>query len=312
MSEARVYAPGMPENPDNSPSDNGVVTVVSAFAPGASLVEAVRSAVGQSRVVVVDDGSPTDGSVAATLAAVEGLGARVVRLPRNSGIGAALNAGIRDALADPAASYVLTMDQDSTLPDGYVASLVSVADRARTAGIRVGSVAPEFAGGLRSNRRSELSGFVLAREPIQSGLLVPREVLEKLGLLDETLFIDGVDTEFFLRTTQEGARCLVAPGLSTGHQLGGTLTVDVLGRSIPVTVASTFRYYYQQRNLVVLLRRWARRRPGWAATAVGKHVRHVVITTVLAPGRRARLGELRAGLQDGLRGRTGRRPESRP
>ncbi|TGO04079.1 glycosyltransferase [Serinibacter arcticus] len=299
----------MPENADNSPSDAAVVTVVSAFAPGSSLVEAVRSAIGQSSVVVVDDGSPADGSVDATLDAVEGLGARVVRLPRNSGIGAALNAGIRDALADPDTSYVLTMDQDSTLPAGYVAILVSLADEARTAGIRVGSVAPEFAGGLRSNRSGELSGFVLAREPIQSGLLVPRDVLEKLGLLDEALFIDGVDTEYFLRTTQEGARCLVAPGLATGHQLGGTLAVEVLGRSVPVTVASTFRYYYQQRNLVILLRRWARRRPGWAATAVAKHVRHVAITTLLAPGRRARLAELRAGLVDGLRGKTGRRPE---
>jgi rhamnosyltransferase len=71
-------------------------------------------------------------------------------------------------------------------------------------------------------------------------------------------------------------------------------------------VAADFRYFYQWRNLVRLLRRHARSHPGWAAHAVWKAVRHLGIVTLLVPGRGPRLSAAVAGLRAGVAGRGGR------
>ena len=133
-------------------------------------------------VVVVDDGSPED--PARILAALEAMGCKVERLTENSGIAAALNAGITAALAaDTKPDYILTMDQDSLLDPGYVDALLAAAAAAGEAGVPVGMVAPASVRGLPVRRGPVLNGIQLGGEPIQSGLLVPVPVLERLGPL---------------------------------------------------------------------------------------------------------------------------------
>lgn len=298
----------MPDDDLASAPTPSVIAVVSAFAPSSGLVDAVRSVVGQvARVIVVDDGSPSDPGVADVLRTCGELGAEVRRMTRNVGIGAALNEGLRAGLADPDLDWFLTLDQDTALPPDYVSSLVATAEVARARGRTVGSVAPERAGSVRSTVSRSSNELATAREPIQSGLLVSADVLRVHGLLDEGLFIDGVDTELWLRTTQAGAECFVAVGTGTEHRLGTPHVVRLLGRSLELTVAATFRYYYQQRNLVELVRRWGRRRPGWAIAAIGRNFRHLAIVLTIVPGRRGRWVECVRGWRDGLRGVSGRR-----
>src|SRR5690554_5973400 len=71
---------------------------------GCCVAEA-RSCVEANEVIVVDDGS-SDG----TADAAEAAGARVVRLARNAGKAAAMNAGVREARHD----IILFLDADVT------------------------------------------------------------------------------------------------------------------------------------------------------------------------------------------------------
>lgn len=291
-----------------------VVAVVTAFRPDDALDAVVASVAGQvDRVVVVDDGSGP--AADAALARVAAAGAVVVRQDANRGIGAALNAGLRAATAATAgpdagaAVDVLTLDQDSALPAGYVAALRAAADRARAAGVAVGMVGPGQATGVRAAAGAGSGAVVEGREPIQSGLLLPHDARAVLGEFDEALFIDGVDTEYWLRARAHGLRAVVAPGTTLDHRLGRRHDVVLPGgRRLAVGHAATFRYYYIARNRVALVRRYGRREPGWALGAVARDVRHLLLTTALVPGRAARIGETLRGLRDGLRGRTGRRP----
>lgn len=300
----------MPSPEDTLTTAVPVAAVVTAFNPDASLLTVCSSVIDQvDVVVVVDDGSPEpDEDIFARCSA---LGAIVVRQEQNLGIGAALNAGILVARSHPSSTpstAILTLDQDSAVPQGYVAALAQALRAATQAGVPVAMVGPAQATGVRSARGEGDGEVVFSREPIQSGLLIPAETLEEVGLFDAELFIDGVDTEYFLRAEARGRRAIVADDATLEHQLGRRHVVRLLGREIPVVHAATFRYYYIARNRIILLRRYLRADARWAAGAVLRDLRHLAIVTVLVPGRIARLRETVAGVRDGLRSTTGPRP----
>jgi len=292
-----------------------VGVVVPAFGPGPELVKGVEAALAQaSLVVVVVDEDPASTGSDLVLDRCAELGAAVVRHDANRGIGAALNTGVEHLRAHLAGlTHVLTLDQDSAIPEHYVDALLDHDRAAEARGVSVGMVAPgEVASIVRIRRpRSgarHAEDVVVGGEPIQSGLLIPLGVLERVGAFDQALFIDGVDTDFYLRARDAGLQCVLASGIELEHRLGQAITGPG-DRELPLLVASTFRYYYQWRNLVTLLRRHTSRHPMWAVRAVGRAARHLLIVTVLAPGRGARLREAAAGLRAGLRHEEGRRPD---
>ena len=299
----------MPDDLDAS-GRVGVGAVITAFEPQVGLVEACRAALSQADVVVVvDDGSAS--AIDEILHACRELGAVVVRHSENLGIGAALNTGVdavRRHLDATTQNYILTLDQDSVVPEGYRAALLAAAESAARAGVKVGMVGPEQATGIRSASARTDGDVVHSKEPIQSGLLIPMAAFDALGQFAAELFIDGVDTEFYLRAANRGLAAVVAPGARLEHRLGREHVVRVAGRRVALTYAADFRYYYIARNRIVLLRRYGRGAPAWAVGAVAKDLRHLTVTTLLVPGRWARLANTAAGLRDGMRGISGRRP----
>lgn len=288
--------------------------VVSLYNPSESVLANAAILLAQTDVVVVvDDGSPEDPS--AILDRLSEMGCERVRLTENSGIAAALNAGVSTALAGPRKpDFILTMDQDSSLDDGYVKALVTAATQAEAAGIPVGMVAPGSVRGLPVRRGPHRNGVQLGGEPIQSGLLVPVPVLERLGLFDDSLFIDGVDSEFYLRCQAAGMEAVLAEGASLGHALGSTVPASVLGRAVvlggkplEVRTAAPWRYFYIFRNRILLARNYGLRYPWWTIKGILADYRHLAIVTLLAPGRRNRLVNAFRGVSEGLAGRRGKR-----
>lgn len=298
-------------------TSNATAAVVSLFNADEHVLANAAALLAQvSRVVVIDDGSPQDpGPV---LRQLEELGCSVKRLPANSGIAAALNAGIAVALASAERpSYILTMDQDSLLDTGYVAALEEAACAAEQAGVRVGMVAPASIRGLPTRRAGVVNGVQLGGEPIQSGLLLPVPVIEELGALQSDLFIDGVDTEYFLRCQSAGFKTVIAPTAALDHSLGSMTPARVFGadlvfRGQPVKVrtAASWRYYYLFRNRILIARRYGNQHLWWAIKGFLADYRHLAIVTLLAPHRLERLASAAAGIADGLVGRSGKRRAS--
>jgi rhamnosyltransferase len=294
----------------NPPGRTAVAAVVTAFEPDNRLISVCASVRHQvDLVVVVDDGSPAANE--RVLESCRDLGVVVVRHELNRGIGAALNTGVQAVRAHArggAGADILTLDQDSVLPAGYVNALTAAAAQARAAGVLVAMVGPEGASGVRSAAARGDGPVTYSREPIQSGLLVPATTFAEIGLFDEDLFIDGVDSEFYLRARAHELRAIVARGAMLEHRLGRRHAVAIARRQFEVVHAAEFRYYYIGRNRVVLCRRYWLSEPMWVVTSVARDVRHVTVVTLFVPGRRKRLQELRRGLHDGMRGVVGPRP----
>jgi rhamnosyltransferase len=288
-----------------------VVAVVTSFNPGDSLVDVCSRVLGQvAGVIVVDDGSTDAHSV---LERCRALGCRILKLGTNAGIAAALNAGIAEVPSS--ASFVLTIDQDSQIGTGYVDELLAAMEQAVSNGIAVAMVAPESVQGLPARIRTTRNGILIGDEPIQSGLLISRNAIARLGPFLESLFIDGVDTEYFLRARSKGLETVVAPGSRIEHSLGNTHFLKWFGRRLRIrgqefgfVRSASFRYYYLTRNHVVLLRRYARSQPRWAIRETLLDLRHFAVLLVFVPDRWRHFRLLVLGVRDGVRGVGGKLP----
>ena len=304
--------------PPNNPSPNDpsplVVAVIAAYRPDPSLTDTVRALQQQvGQVVVVDDGSPAGSE--AVLAGLAEAGALVVRQEKNSGIAAALNAGLVEARAHWNPEFFLTLDQDSRPTGDYVSRGLATYARATAAGVVVGFVTAASYSGHPIPVLHADGGFVHAFDPMQSGFLIPRSTVDRLGPFEEALFIDGVDSEFTMRTRAAGLAVLVGEGCDIAHDLGqrepGRLfgrPLRVLGREISYNYHSPSRVYYICRNGTLLTLRYVRRYPGWVLRRLVEELKAHVLRFTFSRGRSKLLRAAAAGFADAFRGATGRIP----
>ena len=115
------------------------------------------------------------------------------------------------------------------------------------------------------------NGVVLGLEPIQSGLVIPRSVWHDAGPFRAGLFIDSVDTEYFMRLSDVGFETVLAAGTHLGHSLGGRFHPTIFGRrlrlggrDVSLVRSAEFRYYYLARNRVLMNRAFGARHRAWS------------------------------------------------
>ncbi|KQY42818.1 glycosyltransferase [Cellulomonas sp. Root137] len=275
-------------------------TVIPCFRPSVAELEQACMRMKEFGLVVLVDDSGDEVNALDTLGSV----AEIVVMPSNSGIGAALNAGVSRAIG-LGAQVVMTLDQDSLPDSAYVAAAVAlVADPGRDYPVvvpaRIGP-GPEAVDG----------GQLQARWPIQSGMVIAASAFAEVGSFDESMFIDSIDVDFVIRLRAAG-RAPVA--LDTGyvsHRLGtvGSLRSPVGGRTLQYTWHSPTRRYYIFRNRVRLLQKHGARylMPGVAGLA--REVRSLCACLAGGPERRPSLSAAVRGLWDGLTRVEGRIPE---
>jgi rhamnosyltransferase len=261
-------------------------------------------------VVLVDDGSDSIDFQRASSRP----GVHSISLETNGGIARSLNVGVERARS-LGAEFVLTLDQDSSVSDGYVSELLATYRNSESAGVPVGFVAPELVGGAPVLREGTTgNGFDIAFDPIQSGLLLPTAVIDEVGDFDERLFIDAVDTDFTVRVRATGKLPIVCKGLELGHSLGELLPITLFGRAVRlrgrtlhVLYHAPFRTYYMVRNSRFLARsRAAAMPPAWWRLRRRKMASMIIGALVLGPQKAAQIRAIRRGRADARAPRLGK------
>jgi rhamnosyltransferase len=292
-----------------------VAAVIVAYNPDAAAFgEVLRVVAPQVDSIVVVD----NGSVAPQEPVVRSLGAMAsfIGLPRNAGLAAAQNVGVEAALA-AAPGYVLLLDDDSTPTGDMVAGLRRALEAAAGRGERVAAAGPSYVeersgahgrflrfGRLGASRvECGAAGDVLRADAlISSGMLIPVAALREVGLMDASLFIDHVDTDWCLRARAKGLSLLGVCGAKMTHRLGDRPSVSIAGRRM--FFRSPARHYYIFRNSVLLYRR-PQAPLSWS---IGDALRLAAMLATIALFCAPRGEHLRSalrGLLDGLRGRSG-------
>ncbi len=211
-----------------------VAAAIPTYRPDPStLVPLIEQIVGWDvPLVVADDGSPCTSDRALQHAA--DLGAHLVRHRRNAGVARSLNDGLRFA-DSVGATWLLTVDQDSSLKAEHVSRLLASAAAAASAlgpvgAVGAGSIAD--ASGPLDYPLTVVDGIATTEELIQTGTMWAVGPLLAHGGFDEHLGIDAVDAAACLALRQAGYRIVVAPDVEIGHQIGAGRQVRVLGRDV--------------------------------------------------------------------------------
>ncbi|MDO4905652.1 MAG: glycosyltransferase family 2 protein [Lautropia sp.] len=294
----------------------GITAVVVTYNPEPGLLtELCRLTRPQvEHIELVDNGSCPE-----ALAAIEALctdGIRLTALGRNLGIGAAQNAGIARA-RKRGADYVLLLDHDSLPAPDMVARLRAAIENQPPDSAPVGAAGPRYADERQTTSPSpfvRLEGFrrircecahendqIEVEHLIASGSLIPMAVLNRVGDMDEALFIDYVDIEWCLRASHAGHRMLGICDARMQHQLGET-PIRFLGKHLPDH--SPIRHYYLFRN-ALLLQRMPHIPLRWKLVDGWQTVMKFGFYALVATPRWPRIRMMARGLLDGLRGRGG-------
>jgi len=245
---------------------NKIAAVVAVFHPDhISFNETLRAISKQvERVILVNNGGLNVSLVENSFDFV------VLGDGTNLGIGAAQNLGISWAKSN-GIEYLLTLDQDSIPSPDMVDKLHSAASHLQSQGVQVAACGPRFL--LRQNDNPSVFlrvggfGLVPATEGglfpylpcdflISSGMLIPLDTLNQVGLMDESLFIDHVDTEWCFRAASHGYKCFGVADAMMRHKLGSGCRTIRFGnrvRNLPQHFES--RYYFIVRNGMILRRR---------------------------------------------------------
>lgn len=238
-----------------------VVIVIVNHNAGPLLVECVCAGLKQARQVVVVDNASSDTSLSELEARFAGENRlRVMRTGRNLGFAVGCNIGVK-AATEP---YVLFLNPDCVLGVGslqrMVAALQADARAGMAGGLLIDPDGTEQGGGRRAVPtpwRSLVRAFGLYRfadrwprlfydfylhtQPLPgisieveaiSGacMLVTREAMEDVGLLDEGYFLHCEDLDWCMRFRQKGWRILFVPDAPVVHH-GGTCS-----RACPIFV----------------------------------------------------------------------------
>ena len=256
--------------------------MIPTYQPDGSALSALISVLAPqvSSVVVADDASPCT-SDPVLLAAAERDAVTVVRHAHNAGIARSLNAGL-SAAADQGARWLLTVDQDSTLPADYVDGLLA------SLGAAEAVLGRESVGAIGAGGLDDVSGDVgypivwesgipTTHEVFQTGSLWSVPDLLALGGFDERLGIDGVDAAACLGLRRKGRHIVLAPDVRLGHAYGAGTQYRILGRDVVSTGHSPERRESMVRNRLRLL-------PGEFAESprhAFRTIRRVTVNTVL-------------------------------
>lgn len=257
-----------------------VVVVIPTFQPPErtrELISTLRPMV--SALVVADDASPCTFDQffreCRSLSSVN-----VHRFSRNAGISRSLNIGWRTA-AHMGKPWLLTVDQDSVLPHGYVADLVTAAREATHAGVRVGVIGPasiQDASGPITYPVQHVNGWPTTAEIFQTGALWSVNALSAIGGFDESFGIDAVDSEACLSLRESGFHVALAPHMTLAHSWGEARQLTVLGTRIAATGHSPHRRTHMVRNRMRLAPREFRQSPIQAL----RSLRRLTVNTLLA------------------------------
>lgn len=247
----KFYAPAISLrnfHPEYENADRGVSVVIVNYNAGEMLLESVARAHQHAGQVIVVDNASTDNSIAALRR--EFRKTLIIRNDRNLGFATACNQGARAAVGD----HLLFLNPDCILEPEAIANLVEAAhssgDVGMVGGLLTNPDGTEQGGGRRSvptpwrsfvkafgltllsKRYPKLfADFALHKQPLPdqpleveaiSGacMLIRRDALEEVGLLDEGYFMHCEDLDWCMRFRRKGWRILFVPDARMTHHKG--------------------------------------------------------------------------------------------
>lgn len=271
---------------------NTVCCVVVFYNPSLKNIERIRILSHDINVIVVDN-SLGDNNI----------GGDVCYIPlfENKGIAVAQNLGLKKA-KELGYKFIVFTDQDSTIDKNYIESIHSEYNRIKVEDPSIGILGPlvfdenrnmEYKTHTDPNKEYEIVSHV-----ISSGSIIEMETVDKIGLLEEELFIDLVDSEWCWRAKRYGYNTYMTRNVILYHSIGKDYRK--IG-PVAFTISSPNRYYYQYRNTLWMM--WRKYVPlNWKIRTILRRVLDMFIVPFISKNGLHTLSFMISGWRDGLKG----------
>lgn len=186
------------------------------------------------KVVIVDNGSTID--EATKLRNLFGNVVDIIRLNSNLGYTGGCNAGIEFALEKYNSDYILLLNNDTEVDPNFLDFLVETSQSDPKIGI-AGSILIDYVNRDKINYSGGGINWLLAKHyrrssPINQvkkttivtgcSMLIKKEVIEKIGLLDDDFFAYFEDSIYCLKAQKAGYHCVCDPRSIVYHKEQGS------------------------------------------------------------------------------------------
>lgn len=204
---------------------------------------------GIKTTVIIVDNSEND-------SIMDNFGDNIIYIPLhcNTGIANAQNVGISKAV-ELNKSYLVFFDQDTSVKENIIELLFSSYHELKKRDPKVGALGPVVCdnadGAIYDDRLLTCERFIKIDRVISSGMFIELSLLEKVGRMNQFLFIDNVDSEFCWRIGKHGYNCYIDNSIHMSHKIGSR-KFKLFG--FKFIISAPKRYYYQYRNFFILCR----------------------------------------------------------
>lgn len=207
----------------------------------------------EEREILVVDNHSTDGSVDAFRENYPGI--EIIENDKNLGYAAGNNVGIRRAMEN-AADVILLLNNDTEVEPGFLGAMVDVLE----SDAHIGAVGPKIyyfsepgvlwaTGDMEGLGQRDVGQFNSVREVrwiVGCAFLMKIDVVKKIGLLDEDLFLYGEEDEYCTRMARAGFKMYYVPGSVVRHKVPYRPEGDH---------TKPYQVYYISRNAVIIRRK---------------------------------------------------------
>jgi GT2 family glycosyltransferase len=267
-------------------------------------------------IIVVDNASTDDTASLITECYPQ---VTVLRLAENTGAAGGWAKGLAYAALERKHDWIWIFDDDSLPDHDALEKLMQVAGAPTDADGEIGMIAvvpihretgiiyfPQLwrDGYRRASSEMQQRPVWFADLAIGSGLMVRRELVERIGLPRADFFMDFFDFEYCLRARAHGFKIAVATGVQLEHEVGRARHVQLPGFNALWPNHAPWREYYMSRNLAYVVW-WLY--PSYAAKwfSIRHMVRHAAGALLFSSEKLVSLKRMVQGFLDGRRARLG-------
>jgi rhamnosyltransferase len=233
------------------------VIIVLYFPDLHKIYRLIKSFEGEKTSIVFIDNTPE--LINQELVSISKSNYNITYLPQkeNRGIAEAQNIGIVAVKKMNGMHYVLFLDQDTNIENGFIDIMINEYLRIYKLGVSIAALGPTPLNEKTlkkykqepTSHKNKGDQFYKPSVLVSSGMFICLETLFDVGLMDSELFIDFVDFDWCWRAKVKGYECCMTERATIKHNVG---IEEKFLFGFPLIISSPTRYYYQYRNFILL------------------------------------------------------------
>ena len=226
--------------------------VVVIYNPDNHVINNIKSYIDQVSILYIVDNTENECDIGLKLERnFPDMKYEYIGLKKNIGLAAALNIGIKKAIKE-GYEWILTMDQDSSFYNEIIDIYYQYIEKHDTD--KVAIIAPQYK--TDRIRLKKTVGYKKIYWTMQSADFINLNAMKKLGLLENSYFIDCIDYEYCLRARKNHYQIVCCNEAILNHSPATTKIKKFGTIKLKYGCASSTRSYYKVRNSLYMFQKY--------------------------------------------------------